>query len=76
MEKFFFVEFFEFYSTHVYTVFVRNSQGLYEVGIVVNIFNPSSLKKTVFQLSLVLVHFCLVCWFIIIIIIYFLCACV
>ena len=45
-----------------------------------NIFNPSSLKKTVFQLSLVFVHFCLICWFIIIIIIiiiiYFLCVCV
>ena len=29
--------------------FFRNSQVLYEVGIVVNIVNPSSLKKTVFQ---------------------------
>ena len=64
----------------MFKLFFRNSQELYEVGIVVNIFNPSSLKKKVFQLSLVLVHFCLVCWFIIIIIIIiiinFLCVCV
>ena len=76
MEKFFFRGIFLVLFHPCLNCFFRNSQELYEVGIVVNIFNPSSLKKTVFQLSLVFVHFCLVCWFIIIIIIYFFCVCV
>lgn len=61
MEKFFFRGIFLVLFHPCLNCFFRNSQELYEVGIVVNIFNPSSLKKTVFQLSLVFVHFCLVC---------------
>ena len=61
MEKFFFRGIFLVLFRPCLNCSFRNSQELYEVGIVMNIFNPSSLKKNVFKLSLVFVHFCLVC---------------
>ena len=48
MENFFFGIFLVLFHPCL-NCFFRNSQVLYEVGIVVNIVNPSSLKKTVFQ---------------------------
>ena len=48
----FFLEYFSFIPPMFKLFFLRNSQVLYEVGIVVNIVNPTSLKKNCISMAI------------------------
>ena len=77
MEKFFSWNFLSFIPPMFKLFFLGIPRNCIKLELSGTFLTLAHFKKTVFQLSLVLVHFCLVCWFIIVIIIYFfVCVCV